>query len=215
MTHTLHRQGEYESLSDDFVVLAMAAAGINDAEATDANRAFLDLALAHGADEVNMGTMETGSIYQVEFERIREEAVGGRILHAVFADFDDLESFLVELAELELGLSVVVTGLFDRTEAVCDRVGELADADPLPEPHTARWAAGIEGDTDRLPEEWVLELSTMCGHGMVAFDLVREMREAVATGKMDVSQAAERIAEPCACGIVNTERAERLLREAM
>ncbi|MFW6385272.1 MAG: hypothetical protein ACOCY7_03965 [Halodesulfurarchaeum sp.] len=211
MTHTLHREGDRESLSDDFVVLAMAAAGINDDQATNANRAFLDLALEHDADEVNMGTMETGSIYQVDFETIREDATDGRILHAVFDDFDELESFLFDLAELELGISVVVTGLFDKTEEVCENVGERSDADPIPKPHTARWAAGIKGNTDRLPEEWVLEFSTMCGHGMISFNLVRDMREAVADGRISAEEAAKRIGQPCVCGIFNTSRAERLL----
>ncbi|MFB6113238.1 MAG: hypothetical protein ABEJ58_03935 [Halodesulfurarchaeum sp.] len=211
MTHTLHREGDRESLSDDFVVLAMAAAGINDHDATNANRAFLDLALEHEADEVNMGTMETGSIYQVDFETIREDATDGRILHAVFADFEGLESFLLDLAELELGLSVVVTGLFEKTEEVCDRVSDHADADQLPQPHTARWAAGIKGNTERLPEAWVREFSTMCGHGMISFNLIRDMQEAVAEGRLSAEAAAERIAQPCVCGVFNTTRAERLL----
>ena len=44
MTHSLHRQGTVEDLSGDFVVLAMAAKGINEEGAADKLREFLHVA---------------------------------------------------------------------------------------------------------------------------------------------------------------------------
>ena len=53
----------------------------------------------------------------------------------------------------------------------------------------------------------------MCGHGMVAFNLVRKMIEDIKTGRRTVKDAAEELAKPCQCGVFNPGRAEALLEE--
>ena len=212
MTHTLHREGDRESLENDFVVLAMPAAGHNHEGSAPAVKGFLDLAKEYGCDEVDMGTA-TVSIYQKEFEEIREGVVDGSMGHAVFSDFDDLTDFLTDLSNMDTGLSTVVSGLFDRTEEVCENVSGRVDNGASPEPHTARKWLGVYGDTEKLPEQPVIEVATMCGHAMVSWSLIREMTDAVADGRLNSRVAAERLAEPCVCGVFNVDRAQTLLEK--
>lgn len=210
MTHTLHREGDRESLRDDYVVLGMPAAGINSDGSVEAIRTFLDLASEY--DTVNLGSMDVGSINRYDFEELIAGSEDGSIVHAVFADFEEFVDFFDALDEMDLGLSIVVSGVFERTAQACKRVSG-ASSNTNPDPHTVRYALGIRGDRDRLPDEWNRELITMCGHGMVSADLVDEMAAAVAEGRLQAEKAAERLARPCSCGIFNTQRAERLLAE--
>jgi hypothetical protein len=80
-----------------------------------------------------------------------------------------------------------------------------------PAPHTVNHSLGVWGRTETLPEQDVLEISTMCGHGMVAFGLIRDMVAEVKAGRLTVREAAERLAEPCECGVFNPDRAAALL----
>lgn len=210
MTHTLHREGSPESLENDFVVLAMPAAGYNYEGAAPAVKAFLELAKDYGADEVNIGT-EVGSVWQMDFQDLYDAVEDGGMGHAVFTDFEQLEDFLTDFASMDMGLSTVVSGLFEKTDAVCENVSERLDNGVAPKPHTARKWLGVFGNRDRLPEQEVLEVSTMCGHAMVSFSLIREMRDAVAAGRLNSRAAAERLAQPCVCGVFNTNRAQHLL----
>ncbi|MFW6385274.1 MAG: hypothetical protein ACOCY7_03975 [Halodesulfurarchaeum sp.] len=210
MTHTLHREGDRESLENDYVVLTMPAAGHNYENSGPAVRAFLDLAEQYGAVDVNVGT-DTASVWQEDFEMLYDGIEDGDMGHAVFPNFDDLEDFLTDYAEMDMGLSTVVSGLFDKTQEVCENVSERVDDGAHPEPHTTRKWFGVYGNRDRLAEAPVREVSTMCGHAMVSFSLIREMRDAVAEGRLDSRTAAERLAEPCVCGVFNTDRAQTLL----
>ncbi|MFB6113240.1 MAG: hypothetical protein ABEJ58_03945 [Halodesulfurarchaeum sp.] len=210
MTHSLHREGDRESLENDYVVLTMPAAGHNYENSGPAVRAFLRLAKEYGADEVNMGT-DTVSIWQSDFDTIHDGIDDGDMGHAVFTDFDELEDFLTDYSEMDMGLSTVVSGLFERTEQVCENVRDRVDDGASPEPHTTRKWLGVFGNRDRLPESSIREVSTMCGHAMVSFSLIREMRDAVSEGRLNSRSAAERLAEPCVCGVFNTDRAQTLL----
>ena len=49
MTHTLHRAGSEQSLSDDFVVLMMPSKDINHEGSAPKLRRFFELALEQGA----------------------------------------------------------------------------------------------------------------------------------------------------------------------
>ena len=55
--------------------------------------------------------------------------------------------------------------------------------------------------------------STMCGHGMVSFNLVRRMVVDVQNKRLSLQEAAIIMAKPCVCGIFNPKRAENLLRQ--
>mgnify|MGYP000267583647 CR=1 FL=1 len=210
MTHTLHREGSPESLENDFVVLTMPAAGHNYENSGPAVRAFMDLAKEYGADEIDMGS-DVASIWQKDFEELKGEVEDGNMGHAVFSDFETLEDFLTDYSEMDMGLSTVVSGLFEKTEEVCENVSGRVEDGAHPEPHTTRKWLGVYGDEERLPEPWVREITTMCGHALVSWSLIEDMRDAVADGRLDSRVAAERLAEPCVCGVFNVDRAQTLL----
>ena len=129
-------------------------------------------------------------------------------MHAVFADPNTVAEVLQEVKAAHLGMSVVVSGLFERVRECCRRIGQA------PAPHTIEYSLGIWGRTEGLPDDYVLEISTMCGHGMVAFSLVLDAFEEVKSGRASPEEAARRLAEPCVCGVFNPTRAAHLLRAA-
>jgi hypothetical protein len=53
----------------------------------------------------------------------------------------------------------------------------------------------------------------MCGHGMIAANLVLDVIKKVKSGKITCKAGAKLLSEPCVCGIYNPDRTERLLEE--
>ncbi|MCL5075515.1 MAG: hypothetical protein M1136_07680 [Chloroflexi bacterium] len=204
MSHTLHRQGMAENLTNDYIVFAMSAKGINEKGSAVKLRRFLQMAMEHSP--INFGDMKTGNRFTHSLEEIMDGIQDVSIVHAVFTDLDPVVALLRELKEDDLGVSVVVTGLVEPVAESCQRAGL--------QPHTVEYSLGIWGQTGLLPEPWVLEISTMCGHGQVAFDLVRRLVRQVERGRMTAAEAVMELARPCVCGVFNTERA-RLLIERM
>jgi len=62
MTNTLHRYGSGESFKDDYVVFAIPARGINDKNAVEKQRRFLEIARKY--NPVNMGDASHGAIFR-------------------------------------------------------------------------------------------------------------------------------------------------------
>jgi hypothetical protein len=54
----------------------------------------------------------------------------------------------------------------------------------------------------------------MCGHGLVATKLAKAMIKEVKAGRKTLDEAAIKLAQPCFCGIFNTERAKQILLAA-
>jgi hypothetical protein len=71
-----------------------------------------------------------------------------------------------------------------------------------------------ERKRERLPNEDVLTLSTMCGHGMVSASFAKKMIDWVKEGRRSPRHAASYMARFCSCAIFNTSRAARVLERA-
>lgn len=203
MTHSLHRRGDHLNLQGDFVVLSIAARGLNQDGARQAFVDFLERALRH--NPINFGDMKTGNSLRVSAGEIVERMHDNSIIHAVFRNSADVAAFLAELKEADNGVSVVVSGLMDQVHECCRRAGL--------EPHTIEHSLGIKGRTDRLPPEDILRITTMCGHGMVSANLVRKAAMDCKAGRTTFEEAARVVARPCECGIFNPARARDLLVE--
>jgi hypothetical protein len=201
MTHTLHRRGTAENLRGDYVILMQHAVGINDADYIPTEQKFLRMALHH--NPVNIGTDTRGNMYSHRPEEVIGGISEGGDVHAVFDNPQDLIEFLKELKEADLGLSVVVSGLFDKVDE-CLKVAGLKH-------HTANFSLGIWGKTDLLPGNNILEITTMCGHGLISASLVRALVEDVKAGRKTPEEAAKALPPNCTCGIFNPVRAARLL----
>lgn len=199
MTHSLHRRGTAESLSQDYVLLMLPAVGINDEGHEPKLLEFLRLALRH--DPVNMGSMEMGNMYSHKIEEVMGAAHG--IVHAVFDNPQTVTQFLKELKEADLGQSVVVSGIFKSVDECLAKAGMKH--------HTANFSLGIWGKTEKLPSDDILEVTTMCGHGLVSVNLVKSVVEEIKAGRKTPEAAAKELAPQCACGIFNPIRATKLL----
>ncbi len=204
MTHTLHRVGTEESLSEDYVVLIMPSKDINHEGSGSKMRWFFEMALEAGA--IKIGDARLGNEYhQGGVEKVIENVEDRAVVHAVFKQKDSLIKVLAALKEADLGLSVVVSGLFDQVGQCCRNVGL--------EKHTINQSLGRWGRTDKLPTQEILQLNTMCGHGMVTVGLIQEVIADVKAGRCTPEEGAELLFQPCMCGIFNPFREARLLRE--
>jgi len=201
VTHTLHRRGDRASLSQDYIVFTMSAKGLNEEGSAERMRRFLGILLKH--QPVNYGDMVTGNCHVKSREEILQNIQSTSIVHGVFTDAQDVVEILKELKEADLGMSVVVTGVHDETEKSC-RKSDLAK-------HTVENSLGIFGRYKKLPADEILQLTTMCGHGMVPANLVERVIVQVKRGKKTLREGAVELTRPCHCGIYNPIRAEHLL----
>ena len=107
------------------------------------------------------------------------------------------------MIKADLGICINITGLLDEGQECCRKAGITR--------HSTEHSLGIWGAKDRLPEREVMEFNTMCGHGMVSFNLVRKMIDEVCLRRKTPKQAARTMAKCCECGAFNPARAEALL----
>ena len=202
MTHTNHRVGKY--LEEDYVILIMPSKDINHVGSGPKLRRYLEMALENGA--IKIGDARLGNQYhQGSVQAVLDNLEDRAVVQAVFKDRKTLVNALKAYKEADLGLSVVVSGLFDHVGECCKEVGL--------ERHTINQSMGRWGNTDRLPPPEILQLNTMCGHGMVAIGLINEVIEDIKAGKSTVEEGAERLFAPCMCGIFNPHRAALILKD--
>ena len=80
--------------------------------------------------------------------------------------------------------------------------------------HSVGYSLGFEGQTEHLPNEDILTLSAMCGHGMVSASFAKKMIDWVKEGRRTPAQAASYMTRFCSCGVFNASRAARVLENA-
>jgi hypothetical protein len=181
----------------------MSAKGINEVDSNIKLKRFLEIVNQYGT--VNTGDMKTGNKFITSVENIIDSTKDTSIVHGVFDNRDNLIGALKAIKDADLGVSVIISGLLDDVHDCCRKASV--------ERHTCETSLGVWGKTARLPDEDILRFSTMCGHGMVPFALVRKMIEDIKTGRRSIREAAEELAKPCQCGVFNPERAAALLEE--
>jgi hypothetical protein len=220
MTNTLHRYGTEESFKDDFIVFAIPARGLNDANAVQKERRFLEIARKY--NPVNLGDASHGAVFRpskdlnpsVHWRRQDEPDFDGVVgcvscpttVSAVFDNADAVVGFLKELKEADLGLSINISASIEKAQECARRAGL--------ERHSVEYSLGFFGQTDRMADRQTLELATMCGHGMLSFAFVHKLVEWVKQGRRSPEQASATLARFCSCGIFNPTRACRLLEDA-
>lgn len=201
MTHTLHRRGSEESLRKDYVLLCMAAKGINEEGSAGKMREFIRINLLH--NPVNIGDVRTGNMYNTSIDEILEKITSTSVVHAVFTDRNRVSNVLRALKEADLGMSVVVSCPFSCISETCQAAGLS--------PHSVDYSLGIWGNRNKLPADEILEVTTMCGHALVSSDLVTLLVKRIKKRDISVEDACKKLARLCECGIFNTIRAAELL----
>jgi len=203
MTNTLHRQGTIEELEKDYVIFCTTARGITREGSAPKLQEFMRICLKH--HPVNIGDGKQGNILQddVDMDELIAHQGDGAGAAAVFTDLDTLQKVLAELIQADLGISINISGLLDGVQECCHQNGI--------ERHSVEHSLGFWGSRDRLPEREILAFNTLCGHGMVSFNLIRKMIEYVKLRRLTPSEAAKTMGKCCECGVFNTVRAETLL----
>lgn len=222
MTNTLHRFGKPETLSDDYIVFAMAGKGFNEEGALEKAQTFLRAAIKY--NPINMGNGLINSLYRPEknlsflklyfigrrekitYEKLIDEIPNSGSAAVVFDDRKKAIQFIQDVKKLDLGLSINVSALVDNVRDICGEVDIT--------PHAVEYTLGFHGDTTRLPDRETLSLSTMCGHGMVSANFAKKILTHVKEGRMDPEVATHTMAKFCVCGVFNTTRAMRILNNA-
>jgi len=229
MTNTLHRYSEHyaferppnpQPVQDDFIVFAMASRGINDHDLVARYRAFLRLALKH--NPVNMGDATKGGMLRPQqdlnpkahWKRDQrpnpEEVIAGIEGHttvaAVFDNYQDMKAFVDDVRSANLGISVNISAPIEDAERCCRETGITR--------HSVEYSLGFSGRVEKLPDSTVLELTTMCGHGMVSANFAKKMIDWSKENRRSPAELARTMARFCSCGVFNISRAERILDEA-
>jgi hypothetical protein len=206
MTHSLHRRGDRESLKEDFVVLGCPATGVNKKGSAPKTREFLRICWKHGP--INLGDMKTGNTYNTTIDDILDRVTDGTIVQCAFDNREKVVSLLKELKEKKPGISVIVSGVTDIVQGIMDEVG-------LGRIHTIEYSMGTWGKTDELPDFEVLKVTTMCGHAMIANDLVGKLIRDIKRGRKTLKEASQEMAKCCTCGNFNLTRGAQLLGEIL
>ncbi len=203
MTNTLHRQGKDQNLKEDFVVFMTAAPGINREGSAPKLQEFMRICERY--HPINMGNVKQGNIYKddVEIEKFIASLSEGAGCTAAFTDLDAVQKVIEELIRADLGISINISGLLDEVRDCCRKAGINR--------HSAEHSLGFWGARERLPEREILEINTLCGHGMISFNFIRKMIEYVKLRRLTPKKAARIMAKSCECGAFNPARAEKLL----
>ncbi len=204
MTNTLHRQGTRENLARDYVIFLHATRGVNHQGSGEKVKRFLHMALEEGA--VNIGS-NGQNLFTHDPEQIIESATDDANGAATFSDPEALRRLVARLKQADLGISINISGLADEVDEILRSQGIVR--------HSIEHSLGVLGCIERLPTRQILELTTMCGHGLVSHNHARKMIDWVKLGKLTPKQAARYLARPCVCGAFNVDRAEELLARAV
>jgi hypothetical protein len=220
MTNTLHRFGDAESFHDDYIVFAIPSKGKNDSDSLPKLRRFLELALEH--KPVNIGDARNGGALRPskrlnplahfkrdikpDFEAVIKGLKVPTTCAAVFDNRPAAEDFIKRVKEEDFGLSVNISTSIDGAEQCCDNACIAR--------HSVGYSLGFEGKTEWLPNSQVLQLSTMCGHGMISHSLSKKMIDFVKENRRTPEEAVSYLSRFCSCGIFNPSRARRILEDA-
>ena len=207
MSHSAHRCGTVSNLQNDYTMYARTSRYVNREGCGPKLRKILEIFLSE--NPVNFGSSHSGKSFAAgldpeEYARSLDKAYA---VACCFSKSSSVLNVLKRLKEADTGISIVVSGLIEEVQNMADEIGLT--------PHTALLSLGVHGRKELLPEESVLEITTMCGHGLVATHLVEEVAQKVRKGRLTAEEGAMALAQPCPCGIFNLDRCRELLAEQL
>jgi len=200
MTNTLHRRGGEDDLRRDFVLFCMPSRSITP-ELPAKLLLFTEIALRH--HPVNANRLEGRSVTAIDPTRIEEELEEGICLHAVYDNVEAVAGAVRDLVEADLGLPINISGPLAEVQTCCRQAGITR--------HSVEQSLGTKGRVERLPRPEIVELNSLCGHGLVGYSLIEAVIARVRTARMGVEEAARLLARPCQCGCFNPTRAGQVL----
>jgi len=201
MTNTLHRKGSQEELKQDFVIFMTPSGRIPGFAKKLAH--FTQICLKHRP--VNMNRVDRDGMHNIDPRNVQGEMEGKLGMTATFDNQEALAAAISDLKKADLGVSINVSGLLEEVRECCNGAGM--------ERHSAEQSLGIFGNTQRLPAWPVVQINSLCGHGLVSFNLISKVTDEVKAGRMSPAEGAYHLAKPCQCGAFNPTRACQLLEQ--
>jgi len=203
MTHSLHREGTIDSLERDYALFIYPARGFNYKGCAPKVRRLVEIVYQVGPVNLIATTLRRNMYSGVRPEEVLDSIQEGIRVFSVFNRREKIKEVLKRFKAADEGISIVVSGLIDRVREIALEIGL--------DPHTINLSLGVHGGTDHLPPADIRQFTTMCGHGMVSPNLVRDVIRRVNSGKISPWEGSLVLAKPCACGIYNPHRSVELL----
>lgn len=201
----MHREGSIDSLEKDYALFIFPARGFNWAGSTPKVKRLMEFVYQMGPSNIISSALRKNLYSGVSPDEIMGRIKDGDRVFCVFNSIEKIKKTLIGIKEADEGISIVVTGLIDRVREIVREIGI--------NPHTINLSLGVHGETDRLPPPDIRQITTMCGHGMVSPNLVRDVIRKVKTNKIQAWNGSLVMAAPCTCGIYNPHRSEELINE--
>lgn len=201
----MHREGSIDSLEKDYALFIFPARGFNWAGSTPKVKRLMEFVYQMGPSNIISSALRKNLYSGVSPDEIMGRIKDGDRVFCVFNSREKIKKTLIGIKEADEGISIVVTGLIDRVREIVREIGI--------NPHTINLSLGVHGETDRLPPPDIRQITTMCGHGMVSPNLVRDVIRKVKTNKIQAWNGSLVMAAPCTCGIYNPHRSEELINE--
>ncbi len=207
MTHSLHREGRIESLDKDYAVFIYPARGFNYKGCAPRVRRLVEIVYQTGPVNMIATTLRRNLYSGVDPEAVLDSIKEGCRVFTVFNSREKIKELLEKFKAADQGISIVVSGLVDRVREIAEEV----DLNP----HTLNLSLGVQGKTDLLPPADIRQYTTMCGHGMVSPNLVRDVIRKIKKNNTDTWEGSLVLAKPCACGIYNPYRSQEMLNDTL
>jgi len=211
MTHSNHRLGSRASLEHDYVLICRLSKFIPKQRKNYISKykEIINILKHHSPICLTVRDEKRGRLRYIYGDPLHPmenplSVEKPNYVTAVFEYKSNLENVLKEIKDANIGLSTVVSGIFDEVFSLCKNISEG--------PHTVNMSLGIFGQRNLLPESNILEITTMCGHGMVSPHLTQYLIEKVKNNKMPSKEASIILARQCPCGIFNQLRAEKKIQ---
>ncbi len=207
MTHSLHREGPLDLLKKEFVLFVYPARGFNYDGSEPKIRRMGELLFQEGPANFLVTTLRRNMYRAVSHQEILDSIKDGAKIFCVLEGRGKIKETLTRIKEMDAGISIVLSGVVDQIREIAAEIGI--------NPHTINLSLGIHGRTDRLPPADIRQFTTMCGHGMVSPNLIRDLLRRVKTGKLELGEASMIAAAPCTCGIYNPSRSAEMLKNLL
>jgi len=234
LTHTLHRLGSKESLKDDYVVLRIWTSETNSGLSTwkplsnigaistpktkypklSSSNSHINRAIKRVLQNIAEFFGRHPNILLIILSVPVFPGIIGKMEKTLLSSVipatrvvnkrSDLFSFLRLVKRINIGASVVVSGLFSEVDK-CMKQLDIT-------PHTVEFSLGLFGKKNLLPKQELLRITTMCGHHLISPRLVEKLISEVKRGKITYEEASQKMAKRCICGAFNIERAARLMK---
>lgn len=197
MTHTIHRKCSNQD--NDFLLILSSTPGVNSEGSGVKIVKLMEEILK--LKPLSFGNPKDGSTLQMSSDEVVKRLKDGSRLHIVFECEKVVRKAIELIKDLDLGLSICLTGPQQKVEAICIDLGLTIDS--------VHFTLGILGESTITTT--VEKVVSLCGHMRVSSYLVEDMIEKVRMKKHTPYEAARHIAKVCKCGAFNVNLAADII----